>query len=288
MFNSTEILIDAFATELRKGYRRMYGGLKSDYEDIICWVSSIVLENIANSDALYHNVEHTILVTLVGQEIFRGLHVRHGGVTPEDWLHVVISLLAHDIGYVRGVCRADSIPKNLFCTGNGTEMISLPLGSSDACLAPYHVGRGKIFISERFKDHSLIKSDIICRNIELTRFPVPDTEDEQDTDSFPSLIRAADLIGQLSDPRYLYKTSSLYYEFAEIGVDKLIGYKTPGDLREKYPSFYWDATYKYIKNALYYLSLSQYGQQIISNLYSHVFVLEHKMNGFGEFSRKKI
>ena len=27
------------------------------------------LENIANSDALYHNVEHTILVTIVGQEI---------------------------------------------------------------------------------------------------------------------------------------------------------------------------------------------------------------------------
>lgn len=29
----------------------------------------MALENIANSDAFYHNVEHTILVTLVGQEI---------------------------------------------------------------------------------------------------------------------------------------------------------------------------------------------------------------------------
>jgi hypothetical protein len=29
----------------------------------------MALENIANSDPLYHNVEDTILVTLVGQEI---------------------------------------------------------------------------------------------------------------------------------------------------------------------------------------------------------------------------
>ena len=55
MFNTVEILIDAFGSQLRAGYRRMYGGLKPDYEDIICWASSLSLENIANSDALYHN-----------------------------------------------------------------------------------------------------------------------------------------------------------------------------------------------------------------------------------------
>jgi hypothetical protein len=50
MFNATEILIDAFGLRLREGYRRMYGGIKPDYEDIICWASSMSLENIANSD----------------------------------------------------------------------------------------------------------------------------------------------------------------------------------------------------------------------------------------------
>jgi len=30
MFNSVEILIDAFGQQLRAGYRRMYGGLKPD------------------------------------------------------------------------------------------------------------------------------------------------------------------------------------------------------------------------------------------------------------------
>src|SRR3954467_3378350 len=117
MFNATEILIDAFGRTLRDGYRRMYGGLKPDYEDIIAWAGSMSLENIANSDALYHNVEHTILVTLVGQEILRGKHMREGGVTPDDWLLYIISLLSHDIGFVRGVCRADRRDLNHYATG---------------------------------------------------------------------------------------------------------------------------------------------------------------------------
>ncbi len=68
MFNATEILISDFVEKLRIGYHRTYGGLNPNYEDIIAWAGSMALENIANSDALYHNVEHTILVTLVGQE----------------------------------------------------------------------------------------------------------------------------------------------------------------------------------------------------------------------------
>lgn len=39
---------------------------------------------------------------------------------------------------------------------------------------------------------------MIKNNIELTRFPVPSTNDHQDTTHFSGLVRAADLIGQLS------------------------------------------------------------------------------------------
>jgi hypothetical protein len=283
MFNPTEILIDAFGLQLRAGYRRMYGGLKSDYEDIICWASSMSLENIANSDALYHNVEHTILVTLVGQEILRGKHVREGGVTPEDWLLCVISLLCHDIGFVRGVCRADRRDLNSFATGKGDEVVTLPPGSSDASLNPYHVDRGKLFIRERFAAHKLIDAEVISRNIELTRFPVPADDDHRDTRSYPGLVRAADLIGQLSDPRYLRKTVALFYEFEEIGTNKALGYKDSSDLRRNYPTFYWKSIHNYVKDALRYLGLSQFGKQIIANLYSHVFVVEHDMIDDGEF-----
>lgn len=81
MFNCTELLIDAFVQQLKAAYHRTYGGYKPDYADIIVWAGNMALENIANSDALYHNVEHTILVSLVGQEVLRGKHIREGGVS---------------------------------------------------------------------------------------------------------------------------------------------------------------------------------------------------------------
>jgi hypothetical protein len=276
MFNATEILIDTFVQNLRDGYRRTYGGWKTDYEDIIGWAGSMALENIANSDALYHNVEHTILVTLVGQEILRGKHIREGGISCEDWLHCIISLLCHDIGYVKGVCRHDRDWERLYSTGRDGGMVSLPPGASDASLTPYHVDRAKLFIEERFGGHKLIDAQVVKRNIELTRFPVPAAEDHQDTYHYAGLVRAADLIGQLSDPRYLKKITSLYYEFEETGVNKALGYQHPGDLRRNYAKFYWNGVYPFIKDALRYLSLTQQGKQVIANLYSNVFVVEHE------------
>jgi hypothetical protein len=278
MFNATEILIDAFVKQIREGYSRTYGGFKNDYQDIIAWAGNMALENIANSDALYHNVEHSILVTLVGQEILRGKHIREGGVSSEDWLHFIISLLCHDIGYVKGVCRQDQENKGLYSTGKNGRMISLAPGASDASLTPYHVDRAKLFIDERFGGHKLIDADVIKSNIELTRFPVPTAEDHQETTSFAGLVRAADLIGQLSDPRYLKKITSLYYEFEETGVTKVLGYENPADLRKNYAKFYWNGVHPYITDGLRYLSLTQQGKQIMANLYSNVFVVEHEKN----------
>src|SRR5688572_21745610 len=148
MFNLTNHLIDPFVQELRQSYRHAFGSWKPSYEDILGWAADMALENIATSDALYHNVEHTILVTLVGQQILRGKHIREGGVSPEDWLHFVISHLCHDIGYVRGVCRDD---KGDQCSiGIEGKTTRLAAGATDAALTPYHVDRGKTFIRERF------------------------------------------------------------------------------------------------------------------------------------------
>jgi hypothetical protein len=273
MFNATEILINTFVQQLKTGYCRTYGNMKADYADIIAWAGCMALENIANSDALYHDVEHTILVTLVGQEILRGRHIREGGVSAEDWLHFMISLVCHDIGYVKGVCRDDR--NGQYATGLGT-LVTLPPGATDASLTPYHVDRGKLFIDERFGQHTLIDAEVIKKNIELTRFPVPSAEDHQDTQNYPGLLRAADLIGQLSDPRYLKKIPALFYEFEETGVNQYLGYKHPGDLRKNYPKFYWNGVFPYIQHALQHLSRTQQGQQITANLYANVFVIEHE------------
>lgn len=275
MLNATELLINAFVNRLIEGYRHTYGGFKYDYAEIIAWVASMALENIANSDALYHNVEHTILVTLVGQEILRGKHIREGGVLCEHWLHFHIALLCHDIGYVKGVCRQDRTDLGLYATGIGDMKLTLPPGATDASLMPYHVDRGKMFIDERFGGHKLIDAELVKRNIELTRFPVPVDEDYQDTLNYPGLVRAADLIGQLSDPRYLQKIAALFYEFEETGQNLVLGYQNPGELRNGYPKFYWNVVYRYVKDAIGYLELTQQGKQVVANLSANVFRVEH-------------
>lgn len=274
MFNPTELVIDAFVQQLETAYRRNYGNLDSSHVSIIGWAGRMALEHFANSDALYHNMEHTIMVTMVGQEILRGKHIRDGGVSSRDWLNFIISLLCHDIGHIKGICRQDS--EGRYATGIGNTTFELPAGSTDAALGLYHVDRGKLFIRERFGGNSFIDAETIAVNIELTRFPVPDDTDHQTTHTYPGLVRAADLIGQLADPHYLRKLPALFYEFQETGINEKLGYQTPADLHKNYPTFYWNTVNRYIKDGLKYLRVTQEGRQWIANLYSHVFSVEHQ------------
>jgi hypothetical protein len=274
MFNGTQLMIDAFVERLENAYTRNYGTFEPSYGEILAWAGRMALERIAQTDALYHNVEHTVMVTLVGQEILRGKHIRQGGVTPSDWLHFMISLLCHDIGYVRGVCRADQ--GDVCSTGSGDEVVSMPPGATDAFLTPYHVDRGILFIRERFGGHTVIDADLIVENIELTRFPTPEDTDHQETSDYRGLVRAADLIGQLADPGYLRKQPALFWEFEETGTNAKLGYKSPDDLRRGYPSFYWDVVHPYVEDGIGHLRVTQEGRQWIANLNSHVFATEHE------------
>lgn len=273
MFQPTEIIIDAFVKQLELAYARNYGSMNSANSSIIAWAGRMALEHFANSDALYHNMEHTIMVTLVGQEILRGKHIRDGGVSNRDWLNFIISLLCHDIGHIRGICRRDG--EREFATGIGDEKVELLPGATDAALSPYHVDRGKLFIRERFGGNTYVDAEVIASNIELTRFPVPDDSDHQATGSYPGLVRAADLIGQLADPHYLRKLPALFYEFEETGINRRLGYETPEDLHRSYPGFYWGMVNRYIQDGLKYLRVTQEGRQWIANLHSHVFSAEH-------------
>jgi hypothetical protein len=97
MINPTLIVIEAFIRGLRAMYERTYTILEPNYPGILSFAAQLALETIATSDAAYHDVNHTIMVTLVGQEILRR-HISVGGVTPRDWLHFIVSLLGHDIG----------------------------------------------------------------------------------------------------------------------------------------------------------------------------------------------
>lgn len=275
MLNLQQLVIECSVEELRKAYQQTYGDMEPQIGNTVAWMGRLVLENIANSDALYHNVDHTIMVTMVGQAILKGKHLCEGGVTPKDWLHFMMALLCHDIGYVRGVCKNDR--DNVIATGVGDETVEIPLGGTNAALTPYHIDRSKLFIRERFGGKLLVDVDaeLIASYIEMTRYPVPDDEEHKNDTDYPALVRAADFIGQLGDPNYLRKIPALFYEFEETGDNAKMGYKSPGDMRKNYAKFYWNAVNPYIQGALRYLRVTQEGKQWIANLHSHVFEVEH-------------
>ncbi len=279
MINWQELTIDMFVEQLRVAYQRTYGDINPDYGRIVCWVGRLSLENISNSDALYHDIDHTIMVSLAALSIIEGKHLREGGVTPQDWMRYMIAVLCHDIGYVKGVCRRDTTDH--FATGVGDEMVYVSPDGTDVALTPYHVNRSKMFVMERFGAGLLEKMDkhldaeVIASYIEMTRFPSPKVEMYKDTKGFGGLVRAADFVGQLGDPDYFRKTPALFYEFQELGVNEKIGYKSPNDMRKNYASFYWEQVYPYLQDALVYLRLTEDGKQWVANMHSHVFDSEH-------------
>src|SRR5579872_5161780 len=56
MFNPTELVIEAFVERLQSGYQRVYGLLEPGYPGILAFIGRTALENIANSEAPYHDV----------------------------------------------------------------------------------------------------------------------------------------------------------------------------------------------------------------------------------------
>lgn len=280
MLNMQKLAIDLCVEELRKAYERTYSNLEQQLGNIITWSGRLVLENISNSDALYHNLEHTVMVALAGQAIIEGKHLLEGGVAPRDWVHYMLAVLCHDIGFVRGICSGDK--DGMVATGVGDERVEVPRGSSDAALSPYHVDRSKLFVRERFGKGLLmgmvtnIDAELIASYIEMSRFPVPDDDRYKDTQGYPGLVRAADFIGQLGDPNRPRKSAALFFEFEETGSNTELGYKRPGDLHDNYAKFYWDVVSPYIQEALRYLRVTQEGKQWIANLYANVFGAEHE------------
>lgn len=277
MLSTVDATIDQVVSEVRRSYDQSYGLLEPQVPSIAGWALSMALGIIRTSDALYHDVEHTAMVTMVGLEILRGRHIRKGGISPHDWLQFVVALGCHDIGYVRGALRDDEPGRYVIGQGpDGPVYLETDDSGTDAVLTPYHVDRGQIFVRQRFEGRPHLDADQICRNLEHTRFPVPQDGDHQSTDDQPGLLRAADLIGQLADPRYLQKQPRLFYEFEETGTNEVLGFENPGDLRRDYPTFFWTQVRPYIGPALRYLRATSRGQQWVANLHSQVFEVEHE------------
>ena len=168
---------------VRSSHNKLFGSRPSGYLAVACDAVELALDHISSSDALYHNVEHTAQVALVGIAMLHGRHETDSEITPGQWLNTIVALLCHDIGYVRGICRTDH--NDSLATGVADNMVSPTAGSSDASLMPHHVDRGKLFVEEQFRNIDLVDIEVVKANIERTRFPHPGCADLQGDDGFP-------------------------------------------------------------------------------------------------------
>ena len=271
MITLPELAADALEDFLRSYMRRRFDSSQTPLVEMVPAAARVALECIGNSDALYHNVEHTLLVTLAAHDILRGraLHTR---MPVDDYAHVIVACLAHDIGYVRGLFRDDDADG--FVIDSKGNKITLPRGSSDAGLMLHHVDRSKLYVMQRL-DGTPLDKQRIADAIEGTRFP---PREGQQYDEEASIVRAADFIGQLGDPNYIRKANALYHEFEEVGMNRQLGYESPADIVNRYPQFYWNIVAPHIQTEIRYLNMTSSGRQWIASLYANVFRAEREIS----------
>jgi hypothetical protein len=263
---------------LAKDFRRIFGSTHDETAERLGSLARSTLECIGRSDALYHNMEHTLLVTLAGRDILQGLSLSHR-IEPSDYTHLICACLLHDIGYVRGVLSGDT--ETEFVVDREDRRVKIPRGASDAALTPYHVERSKMFALERLGKSPLVDANRIAVAIEMTRFPASVDKTLEIVGLEPKLVQAADLIGQLGDPLYSRKANALFYEFEEIGLNRQLGYSTPADLIDKYPTFYWNSVSMHLDEGVKLLNLTVAGRQWIANLHHHIHCAEHSNRMMG-------
>src|SRR5262245_50277526 len=182
MITVPELTAEALGSFLASEMNRRFESSLAHLTELVPSMARLALECIGNSDALYHNVEHTMLVTLAGHDIMKGRALLVP-TFPSDYAHV--------IGYVRGILKGDG-PDGYVIYASGRKA-KLPRGSSDAALLPYHVDRSKLFVMERIATSDALNAARIARAIEFTRFPTSAEADDEGNEE-GSLLRAADLV----------------------------------------------------------------------------------------------
>ncbi|UTD30548.1 metal-dependent phosphohydrolase [Bradyrhizobium sp. WD16] len=255
---------------LTQDFRSLFGSAHDETAERLGSLARATIECIGRSDALYHNFEHTYMVTMVGRDILHGYSLSHR-IEPDDYSHLISACLLHDIGYVRGVLDADTDTDFVIDAAGNT--ITLSRGASDAALTPYHVERSKLFAMERLGASPLVDATRIADAIEATRFPPAQDRDSLTLEA--RLVQAADLIGQLGDPMYSRKANALFYEFEEIGMSRQLGYSSPADLIDKYPAFFWNSVSMHVDEGIKFLNLTVSGRQWIANMHHHILCAEH-------------
>jgi hypothetical protein len=284
MFQATDIVIAAFIKRLQEEYQVAYGAGEPGHTDIIADMARTALGRIALSNALFHTLDYAMTVTEVGLDILKGRMIRDGDVTPRAWLHFVTSALMTSVGFVRDACPGDS-PGRCVIDKRG-KYVTLPRGATDGYLWPHSIPRAKLFVRYRLRGHPVLEPDEIAANIDYCRFPPP-RDRNQETGTWPGLLRASQFIGTVADPNFLRKLKPLFLELKESGVAGDLGFKHAADLRAGYGALFWTHIHDMTREGVDLLRYTNSGRQWLANMYAQLLSEERETPALGMVRRKK-
>jgi hypothetical protein len=197
MITIPELVAQALGSFLASDTRSRFGSSQARLAEFLPYAARLTLECIGNSDALYHNIEHTLLVTLAGHDILMGrAMLRHTTARRLHQFHPGVP--THDIGYVRGIVQGDDGDSYV------ADLSGRTIRLREA--RPMHRWRPTMWTARNCSSSSTldtaeeVDASRIARAIEYTRFPYPEASGDDLIEEEGLLLRAADLIGQLGDP----------------------------------------------------------------------------------------
>jgi hypothetical protein len=106
MITIPELVAQALGSFLTSDTKSRFGSSHAHLAEVVPFAARLTLDFIGNSDAPYHNIEHSMLVTLAGHDILMGRQMLRA-TTAGDYSNFILACLAHDIGYVRGILQGD-------------------------------------------------------------------------------------------------------------------------------------------------------------------------------------
>ncbi|HEY3486770.1 MAG TPA: HD domain-containing protein [Gammaproteobacteria bacterium] len=180
-------------------------------------------------DTIYHDMQHSLDVTLTATRILGGYQKIHGNLTPQKLLLGIVTALFHDIGYLRK--RGDDTHSN------GAEYTST------------HVSRGAEFMRRHFPGLGFEKfSTTASEIVHLTGYEKnPDqvyTATREDR-LIGNMVASADLLAQMADRCYLEKCRDRLFPELVLGTagqknksGPTPNYQSAEELLRQTPDFY--------------------------------------------------
>ena len=270
MFRPDDIVIEAFIDHLQDEYWRTFPGGATEHCHAIARTARVALGQIARSNALYHDLSHTVFVTQIGQNMLQGRILRSFDVSSADWMHFIVSTLCFAVGFVRDVCPGDDGKGKCAINAEG-GFVTMPRGATDGWLWPYSTDRSKLFVAHHFRNDPVVDLHTVVAYIEYSRFP-PLPDRNRETATYPGLLRAAHLIGSIADPDFNIKTKSLLVELEESGMTKLLGYSDIAAFRAEFQDLFWLSMYPLVAEGLKLLDLTGEGRELVTHLQAHLLI----------------